>query len=160
MYPAVRPPDNRFWCRSENRVALKAQERRGSSPLQNPAVSAPAAPFLGRSVGAVGALRGTKLVGPPRPLLRDLLLPEFVQGFAVNAQRRSRPGLQPLQPDLHPALVAEPIVIRLDARDGLVDLADELALAVAVAQFQRHVRLLGGAVVGVGEHRGFVLHGV
>src|SRR5712664_4349228 len=43
---------------------------------------------------------------------------------------------------------------------SLVDLLDQLPLAVAVAQLERHVGLLAGAVVRVGEHRRLVLHGV
>src|SRR5712664_1038056 len=43
---------------------------------------------------------------------------------------------------------------------SLVDLLDQLPLAVAVAQLERHVGLLAGAVVRIGEHRRLVLHGV
>jgi hypothetical protein len=41
-----------------------------------------------------------------------------------------------------------------------VDLLDELALAIAVAQLERHVGFLAGAVIRIGEHRRLVLHGM
>src|SRR6266704_2165238 len=40
----------------------------------------------------------------------------------------------------------------------LVDLLDELALAIAVAQLQGNVRFLAGAIVGIGKHGRVVLH--
>ncbi len=36
----------------------------------------------------------------------------------------------------------------------------KLALAIAVAQLERHVGLLARTVIGVGEYRGFILHGM
>jgi hypothetical protein len=93
-------------------------------------------------------------------LLRHLLLLEFVQRLAIDAQRRGRASFQALDADLDAALVAEAVIAAFDAAKGLVDLLDQLALAITVAQFDGHVRFLAGAIVGVGKHRGFILHRV
>src|SRR5690349_22293285 len=93
-------------------------------------------------------------------LFRHLALAHLVERLAVDAQRRRGARFQPLQPDLHAAAVAIAVLVGVDAADGLVDLLDELALAIAVAQLERHVGLLAGAVVRVGEHGRLVLHGV
>src|SRR5439155_18925108 len=101
--------------------------------------------------------------GPQAPiylLLGDLPLAQLVERLAVDAQRRRRARLEPLQADLHAAAVAVAVLVGVDARDGLVDLLDQLSLAIAVAQLERHVGLLARAVVRVGEHRGLVLHRV
>src|SRR5215213_4539817 len=93
-------------------------------------------------------------------LLSDLPLAQLVERLAVDAQRRRWARFQPLQADLDTAAVAVAVFVGVDARDRLVDLLDQLALAIAVAQLERHVGFLAGAVVGVGEHRRLVLHGV
>ena len=103
---------------------------------------------------------GNRALTPISGLTRDLTLAQLVERLAVDAERRGRPRLEALQPDLDAAAVAIPVLVRVDARDGLVDLLDELALAIAVAQLQSHVRFLARAVVGIGEHRGLVLHRV
>src|SRR5205814_1328720 len=46
----------------------------------------------------------------------------------------------------------------LDALQRVVDLADQLALAVAGAQLEAEFLFLGGAVVGIGEVSRLVLH--
>src|SRR5918995_2739490 len=89
-----------------------------------------------------------------------MTLAQLVERLAVDAQRRGRPRLEALQADLDAAAIAVAVFIRVDARDGLVDLLDQLALAVAVAQLERHVGLLAGAVVRIREHGRLVLHGV
>ena len=91
-------------------------------------------------------------------LLRHLFLFQFVQRLAIDAQRRRRASFQALDADFHAALVAESVISAFDATKGFVDLLDQLALTVPVAQFDGHVRFLAGAVVGVGKHRRFVLH--
>src|SRR5882672_11545256 len=76
-------------------------------------------------------------------LFSALLLPELVHRLAVYAQGRGGAHLQPLQADLDAAFFAIAVVVLVDARNRLVDLADQLALAVAVAQLQGNVGFLG-----------------
>ena len=125
------------------RLSMKAVNAQEQPPSRTPSESSERAPSRFREV-----------------LLRDLALAQLVERLAVDAQRRGRPRLQALQADLDAAAVAVAVLVRVDARDGLVDLLDQLALAVAVAQLERHVGFLAGAVVRIGEHRGLVLHGV
>src|SRR5262249_4106752 len=116
------------------------------------------------------ASAGSSMISPPRHarrrgsglpvLLCDLPFARLVGRFAFGAQARGRPRLEALQADLDAAALAVAVLVGIDARDGLVDLLDQLPLAVAVPKLERHVGLLARPVVRVGEHRRLVLHGV
>ena len=67
--------------------------------------------------------------------------------LGLDRQGGHRPGLQPLDADLFAGLQAVAVGAVLDALERFVDLADQLALAVAGAQFQAEFLFLGGAVV-------------
>ena len=96
--------------------------------------------------------------GGAAALFSDLALAHLIQCFAVDAQRGGRAGLEPLQADLDAAGVTITVFLGDDAADRFVDLLDQLALPVTIAQFQRHVRFLAGTVIGVGKNGRFVLH--
>ena len=66
-------------------------------------------------------------------------------------------GVQPFQADRFARHLAIAVFAGLDPAQGRVDLADQLALAVAGAQFQRTVGFLAGAVGDVGNIAGAVL---
>ena len=68
------------------------------------------------------------------------------------------PGLQALDADLFAGLEAVAVAAVLDALQGLVDLADKLALAITGAQLQAEFLFLGRPVVGIGKVGGLILH--
>src|SRR5262249_27758714 len=78
--------------------------------------------------------------------------------LAVDAQRGHRAGLQPLDADRLAALLAQAEGAVIDARQRLVDLADQLALAVADAQQEIAIALQAAAVRGIGEALDVVTH--
>jgi hypothetical protein len=78
-------------------------------------------------------------------------VPSFVQRLAVDAQRCRRACFQALDADFDAALVAESRSRRFRCGQGLVDLLDQLALAIAIAQFDGDIGFLAGAIVGVGK---------
>src|SRR5438477_9908172 len=92
---------------------------------------------------------GSRLRGNDNRLFRYLALAQLIERLAVDAESGSRPGFQPLQADLDAAAVAVAVLVRVDPADGLVDLLDQLPLAVAVAQLEGHVGVLACAIVGV-----------
>ena len=87
-----------------------------------------------------------------------LLFAAFAALLRLDAERRHRAGFEALHADRLAGLEAVAIAAVLDAFQRFVDLADQLALAVTRAQFEAEFGLLRGAVVGVGEVGGFVLH--
>jgi hypothetical protein len=68
----------------------------------------------------------------------------------LHRQRRDRPRLEALQRDRLAGLLAIAIGAVVDAGDRLVDLGDQLALAVARAQFDRAIGLRRRPVGDVG----------
>ena len=74
-----------------------------------------------------------------RELLRHLPFLHFVERLAIDTKRGRRACFQAFDADLDTALIAEAIVAAFDAAQRLVDLLDQLAFAVAVAQLQRNV---------------------
>src|SRR6202165_5250940 len=68
----------------------------------------------------------------------------------LHRQRRDRARLQPLQRDRLAVLLAIAVGVVLDALQRRVDLGDQLALAVAGAQFDGAVGLGGSAVRQIG----------
>jgi len=101
---------------------------------------------------------GHGLKGVEVRIFRDLAFPQFVERLAVDAERRGGTCFEALQTDLDAARIAIAILARVDTADRLFDFLDELALAVAIAQLERHVRLLARTVVRVREDRRLVLH--
>src|SRR5688572_25683348 len=87
-----------------------------------------------------------------------LLFPTFAALLRLDAQGRDRTRFEPLDADLFAGLDAVTVRAVFDALDRFVDLADQLALAVARAQLEAELRLLRGAVVRIGKVRGLVLH--
>ena len=142
--------------------AVPAAARNSSAALSGSTWTLPSRCFLS-SANAGGAEDNNRGVSPPLragilSLLRDLPLAQLVERLAVDAQGRGRSRFQALQADLDAAAVAVAVLVRVDARDRFVDLLDELALPIPVAQLERHVRLLARAVVRIGEHGRLVLH--
>src|SRR5947207_1399193 len=78
----------------------------------------------------------------------------------LDRERRDRARLQPLQRDRLAGLLAIAVGVVLDALQRRVDLGDQLALAVAGAQFNGAVGLGGGAVGEVGVIDVFFLQGL
>lgn len=93
-------------------------------------------------------------------LFRHLAFLHFFQRLAVNTQSCRRAGFQALDADFDTALVAEAVFTAFDATQRLVDLLDQLALAVAIAQLDGNIGFLAGPVIRVGKDGGLVLHGV
>ena len=75
----------------------------------------------------------------------------------LHRQRRYGAGLQPLQRDRLAGLLAIAVGVVLDPLQRRVDLGDQLALAVAGAQFDRAVGFRRGAVGKVGVIDVFLL---
>src|SRR6185369_477909 len=71
--------------------------------------------------------------------------------FTLDAQRRDRPRLEPGGPDHLAALLAHAVAAVFEAPERLVDLGDQLALAVADAQREVAVGFERGAVGRVGK---------
>ena len=78
-------------------------------------------------------------------------LAAFVPFLRLDRQRGDGARVQPLQADGLARLLAIAVVAILDPLQRRVDLGDQLALAVAGAQFQRPVGLVGGAVGEIGR---------
>src|SRR3569832_1649692 len=91
-------------------------------------------------------------------LIAQLLLADLVEGHAIDTERGGGTCLEPADANLDAAALALAVFAGIEPREGLVDFLDELALAVACAEFQCEIGFLRGAVVGVGEVRGLVLH--
>src|SRR3569832_1615854 len=91
-------------------------------------------------------------------LIAQLLLADLVEGLAIDTERGGGTCLEPADANLDAAALALAVFAGVEPREGLVDLLDELALAVSRAEFERDIGFLRGAVVGVGKVRGLVLH--
>ena len=81
----------------------------------------------------------------------ELLLQCLLSGFAVDTERRHRASLQPLDADLFFALFAETVAPIVDPLQRLVDLRQQLSLAIADAEHEVAVELEGSAVGGIGK---------
>ena len=77
----------------------------------------------------------------------------FLTGFAGNAERGDRAGLEAGEADVFAAFFADAVFAVFHALEGFLDLGDELAFTVADAEGEGTVRLGGGAVgrIGVGS---------
>ena len=98
------------------------------------------------------------VVMPNGKLLCHLFFFQLIQRLAINAKRRCWAGFQALDADLDTTLVTEAIITTFNAGECLVDLLDQLAFAVAIAQLDRHVGFLAGPIIRVGKYCRFVLH--
>src|SRR5580658_5813898 len=87
---------------------------------------------------------------PRRLIVAVDALAALVALLGLDRQRRDRPRLEPLDRDRLAGLFAIAVGAVLDARQGRVDLGDQLALPVAGAQLDSPVGLRGGAVGKVG----------
>src|SRR3569833_2712476 len=90
-------------------------------------------------------------------LIAQLLLADLVEGLAIDTERGGGTCREPADANLDAAALALAVFAGVEPREGLVDLLDELALAVSRAEFEREIGFLCGAVVGVGKVRGLVL---
>src|ERR1019366_9219537 len=91
----------------------------------------------------------------PRAAAKTLLVAIDLLAFLVallrlHRERGDRAGFQPLQRDRLAGLLAIAVGVVFDALQRRVDLGDQLALAVAGAQFDRAVGLRRSAVGEVG----------
>src|SRR5690606_4702569 len=69
----------------------------------------------------------------------------------LERQGGDRPGLEPLQGDRRPRVLAITVGACLDAAERRVELGHDLAVAVAGAQFDRAVGFLAGAIGEIGQ---------
>src|SRR5665213_2988131 len=76
----------------------------------------------------------------------------------LDRQGGDRPRLEPADADRLGGLLAEAVAAGLDPHQRLVDLGDELALAVARAELQRAIGLERGAVGDVGLGQADLFH--
>src|SRR4029453_10331195 len=87
-----------------------------------------------------------------------LPLAAFTAFLSFDCGRGDRAGFEALPPDLLASLEAVAVAAILGPLDRLIDLLDELSLAIAGAQLEAEFLFLRGAVVGVREVRRFVFH--
>src|SRR3569833_2569883 len=92
-------------------------------------------------------------------LIAQLLLADLVEGLAIDTERGGGTCLEPADANLAAGEYGECESCGVEPREGLVDLLDELALAVARAEFERENGILRGAVVVFGYVRGLVRRG-
>jgi hypothetical protein len=85
------------------------------------------------------------------------LFAPLVLFLGFQRHRGDRARIQPLQADRLSGHLAIAVFATLDPPQRRVDLGDQLALAVAGAQFQRAVGLFAGAVGQIGDVAGAVL---
>src|SRR5207247_6451192 len=90
----------------------------------------------------------------------ELPLLRFLERLAVDAERGHRARPQALEADVRPALLALAVRAVLDASERLVDLRDELALAVADAEQEVAVAFERRAIGRVGELLAVLPHAV
>src|SRR5206468_9234825 len=82
----------------------------------------------------------------------------FLERLAVDAERGDRTGAQALEADVLAALFAFAVRAVLDPPERLVDLGDELALAVADAEREVAVAFERRPVGGVGKLLAVLAH--
>src|SRR5690606_4409813 len=87
----------------------------------------------------------------------DLLLQVLPALLLVDRALGGEPRLEPLQADLLARIHAVAVLALVDALERAVDLADQLAVAVAGAQLQRVLGLAGRALGFVADVADFVL---
>src|SRR5690606_9871673 len=90
-------------------------------------------------------------------ILAKHALAALVAFLRFDRERGDRPRVEPLEADRLPRLLAVAVAAVIDPGNRGVDLADQLTLAVARAQFQGLVGLRCGTVGEVGVLRGVVV---
>jgi hypothetical protein len=75
----------------------------------------------------------------------------FLSGFAVDAHRRNRSGLEARDPDLFSAIVANPVSAVVEPSERLFDFDHELALALPDPQDRVALGFHRGPVSGIRE---------
>src|SRR5690606_3971568 len=93
----------------------------------------------------------------PARSVADLLLQVLPALLLVDRALGGEACLEPLQADLLARIHAVAVLALVDALERAVDLADQLAIAVAGAQLQRVLGLAGGALGFVADVADFVL---
>jgi hypothetical protein len=81
----------------------------------------------------------------------------FVAFLGFEAERRRGPRVQSGQADRLAGLLAIAVGAVLDAAQGLVDLGDQLPLAIAGAKLKRPISFRGRAIGEIGVILGFFL---
>ncbi len=114
---------------------------------------------LGTGVGRTGAESGgtgrsRAGVADAVPSVPEHLLLELPALLRLQGQGGGGARQEAADADGLAGLVAVAVVACVDARDGLLDLLEQLALAVAGAQFQGVLFLDGGTVGRIGHHHG------
>src|SRR5690606_22532868 len=153
------PGTTRGVSRSSMRTSQLPRRARASSQLATAASSEP----LCSSPFGEGAKRprqggGAALSAVAVVAVAVLLLTAFAALLRLQRQGGHGARLQALHADRLAGLQAIAVGAVLDARQRLVDLADQLALPVARAQLEAELLLLRGTVVRVGEVGRLVLH--
>src|SRR5690606_29227498 len=151
------PGTTRGVSRSSMRISQVPRCARACSQLATAASSDPwcRSPF---GEGAKRPRPGATLLAVAVVPIAVLLFTTFAALLRLDRQRGHGPGLQPLHADLFAGLEAVAVAAILDAGQRLVDLADQLALAIARAQLEAEFLFLRGAVVRIREVGRFVLH--
>jgi hypothetical protein len=92
--------------------------------------------------------------------ISELRFAGFLRGFACNAKGGDGTRFQPLDPDFAAAFLASTVRTVFDSREGLADLGEQLALAIAHPQQEVAIRFERGAIgrVGAGLLR-LMIHG-
>src|SRR5690606_6885079 len=93
----------------------------------------------------------------PRSIVAIDLLAPFVPLLGFDRQCRDGTCIEALQADRFAGFLAIAVGAFVDAADRGIDLGNELALAVASAQFERAFRFGGSAIRDVGMLHGIIL---
>src|SRR4051794_27483505 len=80
-----------------------------------------------------------------------LLLAAFTAFLRLDREGSHRTRFESLHADFLTGLDAVAVTTVFDALQRLIDLANQLALAIACAQFQAEFRFLGRTIVWIGE---------
>src|SRR4051812_39657648 len=107
-----------------------------------------------REVSRITSNRSTITIVP----IAVLALAALATFLRFDGQRGHRARFEALHADLFAGLQAIAIRAVFDTLEGLVDLADELALAITRAQLEAELLFLRGAIVRIREVRRFVFH--
>src|SRR5688500_5085332 len=87
-----------------------------------------------------------------RLLFRYLLFSYFIQSLAVYAEGGGGTRFETFETDFHTATFAIAVIAGVYFCDRFINFLDQLALAVTITQFQRHIRFLTGAIVRISKN--------
>lgn len=88
----------------------------------------------------------------------DLSLAYFLERLAIDTQLGGEASFQTGDSDFNTTAFAVAIFLVIDAALRLIDFLDQFAFAIARAQLQTELLLLGGAIVGIREVGRVVFH--